>query len=596
MNFGAVVDLGRQTLNTLVHASPSGYLAMGVMGVLFVVAVIGLLRASKELRRQEDGLDWLYYNMRATTSASYDDYLPAPVGDGSADAASAADFSATVGQPERRQLQTYDLDLQYHAHRVYNVVLRHGRLAAPNPEVVAAAARAYSPPGLIRQRTTQNIILLVGLAGTVLGLAAAVAEVRLGFVGGTTATAAPAFAISAFEGVLEQLPTAFVSTIWGILLALTFGPVASAVEARAAKFTDDVEQKALADWIPDRWPEAVEAQLEDLRKVMDKTHRTAKLTGQVVKDTTEELGKVLQHATTEMGQHVTGLAAVTNESQGLFSRLSAEVNASVAALQGGTSEMSASIQQLRTFHSEVTGAYARMQGLFEQAQSEAKEQVERTLEATENQQKQFLDTTTGLFLRLDNMTGRFDASSQALDEQKQVMSSGFTEIGMNMHRAVHEVLDNATQRLNETTSGLTGVTHTLVGAVSGLESVVGSSLASSEGRQALDRLAKAVSELQTGSETLVSGLAASRSLADYAAELRDLMGRFVAASDALDRFSSAGTASPRDLDRDRTLMLGLARSYGESLKNMVDVLKSAEVRVEESVALPQSERTRLSEL
>lgn len=506
MSIDAVLALLEQTFKTLVEAGPTGTMAIAIMVTIFLVACLGLLRGWLDLRAQEAAL--------AAAAAQLRDLARRPV----------------VEHPEEAEENPFD-DLfpasatvenavGGHPGHVLEVVRKHGRLATPSVEAILDAARSYSPPGLERQRATQNVILLVGLAGTVFGLAAAIGEVQLGTLGGAAANSA-SLAVSAFERVLEKLPTAFVSTIWGILLALIYGPIAAGLEGRTARFTTQLSQEAVGSWIPELWPEGAEAQLEDLRQVMATTQETIRRAGSEMHTATTGLSGVLKSVSNEMGLHVTKLAEVTDESQGMFSRLSTEVTASVAALQSGTQEMSSSIQRLREFHADVTDAYSRMQELFARAQDDARRQIENTLEVTKNQQNQFGNVTSDLFIRLDNMTGRFDASTAELQKQNDSIVLGFSEIGLQLNRAVDGVLDTSVQRFMGATNELRQAIEPLDKAVSGLESLVSGSLAGGDGHRALSALASAVSELEQASKGLVEAIGSANGVTPRLTTLTD---------------------------------------------------------------------------
>ena len=503
MNLDVIIETLHQILRTLFGAGPTGALAIMAMAAIFITACLGLRRGWSDLTSQERSLSELLRWF----------------GDGR--------------RHEEPEISDEDEDLDFvmvqapsalnrhstsHAGKVLDLVFKHSRLATPSAEVVSSLARDYTPPGLERQRATQNILLLVGLAGTVFGLAAAIGQVRLDSVDPLSANAA-GLAIAAFERVLEELPTAFVSTIWGILLALSYGPIAARLESRANDFVERLVTISIGDWIPKTWPEAAEAQLDDLRRVMRQTQVTVKRAGEMMGEATQDLGGVLQSASGEMGQHVTRLAAVTDESQAVLGRLSTEVTASVGALEAGTNEMRESLRQLRAFQAEVTNAYTQTREVFAIAQSEAKAQIDDALLATRENQAQFSQAIEQVYGRLEGFTGAVESLNSEVREQRVGIDRSLAQVDLSITRAVERILDTSVERLGQTATELREVTEPLRNAVDEMAQLVRSSLAGEEGRESLRAVVHALGELQVASRDLKAALDSSDGALPKLAEL-----------------------------------------------------------------------------
>lgn len=182
MNLDAAVEVLNQTVQTLFHAGPTGRLAIAVMALLFVIACLGLVRIRRQLQHEEAALDSIADSPRSRSIA---------------DAPQASDDESSeesTRSPSRIHVDDIVDDgpiESSHAYQVFHLVVRHSRLTNPDAAVVAEFARGISPAGLDRQKATQNVILLVGLAGTVLGLAAAIGEVRLGISSGAASASFP---------------------------------------------------------------------------------------------------------------------------------------------------------------------------------------------------------------------------------------------------------------------------------------------------------------------------------------------------------------------------------------------------------------------
>jgi hypothetical protein len=98
--------------------------------------------------------------------------------------------------------------------------------------------------------------------------------------------------------VLRQLPTAFLTTIWGIVGAVVFSGLLGRSEARSSAFVSELERVASAEWVPAMWPAGLPVQYEDLRKSMQSTNRVLTKTRKLMESMTESFAETLTHTST----------------------------------------------------------------------------------------------------------------------------------------------------------------------------------------------------------------------------------------------------------------------------------------------------------
>jgi hypothetical protein len=422
-----LVDVLRLTGRALITAEPQGYLVLAVIGALFLRGLAGLRRAGTAVARCWDQLEVHRGALQRWAISSSND------SEAHEEADDATEADPTVAS------ETFDAHVQRvhpsdYPGRVLGMVYRHRRLATPNVASILAAVRAHEWTELERQRRTPNLLMLIGLAGTVLGLAAALARIDV------TALAAGRTALDTFEAVLKQLPTAFLTTIWGIVGAVVFSGLLGRFEARASAFVSELERVASAEWVPAMWPAGLPVQYEDLRKSMQSTHRVLNKTRKMMESMTVSFAETLTSTSDAMGKHVTDLTVVSSETREAFQQMSGEVARTVGALDRGSQEMRSAIERLQAFHGEMQNAYSRMDDLFREAQAEAKQQVMGTLDATRAQQTQFGEATdrtmtalNAVSRHLTALADRLDAQSERLEGVRDTMlaavSDGFRQTG-----------------------------------------------------------------------------------------------------------------------------------------------------------------------
>lgn len=345
--------------------------------------------------------------------------------------------------------------------KTYQLVKSLGDLPNPQVSVIQEFIRQYEPSGLNRQRVTQNVLLLIGLIGTVFGLATAVGEIQLDFSTVPLGEEVQTYAATSFEAVLAKLPTAFASTIWGILFALLFGPFVSSAESEVSEFVNDFEFKVLHEWVPVLWPKSIESQVRDLTALVEQTQQAISDAGLVIEKSSDELGAMLEGVSNEMGGHVQNLTKATDDSHELFSKLSGEVNSSVTALAESSDAVSSSVKHLRGVHAEMNEIYKSMEQFFKEEQAEVKRQIDATLSTTQDQQDQVRDFTTGLYSQLENVTQSLVKGTTVFNEAREEFRDEFGRIGVILAEEVGRVTEGTSNRFSETMKELGAINSAL---------------------------------------------------------------------------------------------------------------------------------------
>lgn len=539
MTLADLGEFGLATLRSLVVAEPQGYLALAAMAIVAVLGAIDLRRIRGRVqgehevsRRHDQAVRTLRLTLdgESGTAQKHDDtderLEPSVAADdhGTAGFETSTDVTASVDDDADRQLlestapavpregasadawDQFDDYLRgqeedFHGTRVLLQVYEQRRLAAPDVAAVLSTARTFEPEGLERQRRTPNVLLLIGLAGTVLGLAATIGQIDV------TALAAGqdgevVNTLDSFGAVLRQLPTAFIATIWGILSALTFGHFVGRADASARGFAEDLEQRASRVWIPSVWPENVAVQYEDLNRSMRASNRVIEQTRSLMQSMTADFGATLQQTSEAMGRHVAELASVSDKTHQAFKSLSGQVTESVASLDRASGRVTDAMGRLESFHGEMQDAYGRMDQLFTEAHTESQQKVDTALQATRDQQAQFAVASDRTLVGIDAAADRMRDVADLVKRQE----AGMESLRNSMLAAIEEGLSQSGASfravLDQATNGIAASAAAMAEPVDGLRTLVNDSLAGRDGSMAVQRLADVVSALADRSERL----------------------------------------------------------------------------------------------
>jgi biopolymer transport protein ExbB/TolQ len=391
-------------LEALFQLKPEGWaVVLGGMGSLTLVVGSALLKRYAELKDEEGHLRQV--RQIATAPLETDNTMLEP-----------QVFDAALAKmPKGSSVR-----------RATEAVLAVRAQNAPDLEAIMGMVSSGETSKLGWVRAAPNLYMLLGLFGTVLGLASSIGS--LGPQVASAATAVNPGQLSQALGVtLTQMQDAFGCSLWGIILALISAFVLTSFGGTRSRFLSEVERYALVELVPATLPRSSEEMFERQQKLIKGTANTFRefdktmnetiakfdgligATGATVEKTLDRLGGVA-------AQMDSSLSRITDGVEALGSQLSSSATALARAQEEGASRLAAAqVTAAQAFESAEGKLGAQLSG-----QVQMMEKVQGSLAAHADT---ILGNMTSVSNRLDNTVAAFRDSSDVARVETQNLKS-----------------------------------------------------------------------------------------------------------------------------------------------------------------------------
>lgn len=239
------------------------------------------------------------------------------------------------------------------------------RLPNPDPEAAGRILDLMAARRVSRLRLYPNRLMLLGLAGTVLGLAAMVGglgpQVR-----DTLNTQDPRALTEALGAGLRHMSTAFGCTLWGITSATILTAALGWVQDRQTALVSRLRQLAALNLAPLFFPRSEAAHLEDVRRILEESRGFLERTSQLLRDSITEFSGNLAGANAGLAQSVEVLQNVAATTTGALREASEHVGTSARHLREVGTQVQSGAQSLRALHQELQTSTSELTHLLKE--------------------------------------------------------------------------------------------------------------------------------------------------------------------------------------------------------------------------------------
>jgi uncharacterized protein YukE len=333
--------------------------------------------------------------------------------------------------------------------RMCEGVLNSRQMAQPDIEALLNLIGAREQLKLGAVRNAPNLLMLAGLLGTVLGLAASI-----GTLGPQVAQAAKAsnpLALSESLGqTLGQMQGAFGSSLWGIFFSLLASMLLGAVSSARLSLVGELQDFALIDLIPKTFARSTEEQFERQIKMVKQNSNIFRQFDTTMNATLDRFNVLVNTSGESLEKTLTHLESMTQEVGGALEQVTAQVGTLGEQLREGAVAMSeAQDRATRTFGEARQNLETQLIGqaknftdlqerfgvtsiqIIERVDGVA-ERLNRTVEAFQDAAKN--DTHEGRNLR-DKLDERFGRLEQVLGSQIEVQHTSLEAVILNVKQA-----------------------------------------------------------------------------------------------------------------------------------------------------------------
>jgi methyl-accepting chemotaxis protein len=356
----------------------------------------------------------------------------------------------TVYEILRIQRSSFSQDT--YVERATRLITSVGDLEQADWKAILAVVREQELAKVGFARAAPNTILLLGLLGTVFGLAETVGSL-VRPLGNALNSASPQEVFNLLSFTLQQMGTAFSCTIWGIMGALLVSFVSSIKTGRLIAQMSAWDSHIVEQVLPGVLPKNQAAQLQSLQELVAKSQeivaesrRFLDKIAPVMREAAEQFKEVLSSAGEAMQSSVERLIDATNSMQRQLREVTSGVNAGAQALAKSSEELRQSTESLAQYHHDLRNAHAELLNVFEQARHDLENQIEGQLKQIGQLDENFRRNAQDIVARIHEASERIGESITAFREA----GDRFTREGVNIHTQVttyHQQMEEALDRL-----------------------------------------------------------------------------------------------------------------------------------------------------
>jgi len=262
-------------------------------------------------------------------------------------------------------------------------------LAGTDLEAIATLLAQREARRLAAVRAYPNRLMLLGLLGTVIGLAGALTPLAAQMTQIKDATDPTALS-QELDKMLRHMNQAFACTAWGIVAAVLSSFGIATVGGRQVALLGDIQDFTLSEFAPVVLPRGQEAHLENIETILRRSQEFLEAVGTRMDNSAKEFsaaiedaGAAMQRSLTRLNDLAGGVSSTLTTASDNVRRAAETMEGSVGKLAEGTGQLGESQQQLQT-------AYTQLKELFEATRAQIEEQSRRQLEGIAALQEQQL--------------------------------------------------------------------------------------------------------------------------------------------------------------------------------------------------------------
>jgi len=289
--------------------------------------------------------------------------------------------------------------------------------AQPDLSAVLSTVSQQYAATLTFARLVPNLTMLVGLMGTVVGLAHVVQALGPQIITSSQANDPQRMAHD-IAGQMGQLQTAFACTVNGIFAAVCVAIIVNFVERKQNALLAALDDFGVSVLTPRILPPAP----------MDVLVRTLQKSADLVEYITLTMSK----ATGEFTAQVKKFNEITSEANRSFEAIADDVNTSTVQLARSTGQLSESANLLGKLQTDMHNIYTNLVQKHETAEATFVSQTNSVIGKMDNLQTGFNTNTQGIIVQLQSASNNYAQSTTA-----------FQEAGTNFRNMSKEIGDRA---------------------------------------------------------------------------------------------------------------------------------------------------------
>lgn len=353
--------------------------------------------------------------------------------------------------------------------RAIRAVLAMREARHPDLEAILTMMDYSEASRLNLARSTPNWLLLVGIGGTIIGLASAIVPLAPQ-IQAAVGTVEPAAASASMAKALEATQHAFACSLWGITSAILVSLATRKITSQQQQVIASIQEFILSDLSSRLLPKSEAIQIEEVQKTLEAGRRfladiaqKIKLTSSMMQAAADNFNAVLTDTVQRMEGIGDSLYASASQIQQTLIEATRSVEGSTNKLNESTNSLIRSSEELRQYHTNLERAHTRLQELYDRSTNHLKEIIKNQIDQIEQYRREIERIERGLLERLAGVSTdlrdtqiKFSESTQevfgAVREVKQKIQASFDGLSSSLEgilRKYAETSDQAERALRE---------------------------------------------------------------------------------------------------------------------------------------------------
>lgn len=303
---------------------------------------------------------------------------------------------------------------------------------ARNPDMEATLTMLdYSEASRLNlARSAPNWLLLLGIAGTVIGLASAVVPLAPQ-IQAAIGAADPGVASQSMAKTLEAMRHAFACSLWGILMAVLVSIGTRKVVSKQQQTVAEVQEFVLNEIAHVLLPKSEAIQLEEIQRTLRSgqhflqqvNKEIERVTG-LMQQAANEFNNVLTTTVQRMAEIGDSLRQSAEEIQQTLLQATQSVQSSTNRLTESAESLRTSSDQLREYHHDLRNAYAELHNLYNKSKQDLEDAITRQIERIGEYRQAIERLSNQVVERLMNIsTDLRDSQDRFKQAREQILQS-----------------------------------------------------------------------------------------------------------------------------------------------------------------------------
>jgi ABC-type transporter Mla subunit MlaD len=329
--------------------------------------------------------------------------------------------------------------------RAIGAVLAMHQARNPDMEAILTMLDYSEAARLNLARSTPNWLLLLGIGGTVIGLASAIIELAPQ-IQATVGAIDPGRASQSMAEALEAMRHAFACSLWGIVTAVVVSLGTRKVISEQQQTVAAVQEWVLSEVASKLLPKSEATQLTEIQRTLRAGRQFLQGVTDLMSQAADRFNNVLVDTVQRMEGIGTSLHQSARDIQQTLLQASDSVQQSTRSLQESAKSLIASSEGLREYHQDLRNAHESLVRLFDKSRQELEDIITRQIERIAEYRAAMEQLSRDVVQRL------IDISSDLRDS-----SARFTEAHQNVLQAFREVRDTIQSAFQNLQSNLEGI-------------------------------------------------------------------------------------------------------------------------------------------